>query len=347
MSSQARPTATSSFTDSPRSAVASFIIAAVALFLVLKLHCLSALLAGFLVHELVRLLAPIVEKRLTGKWARLIALAVLATLTIALLVLLIFAILAFFRSDAGNIHRVLDKADRILLDARKDLPPWAVGNLPGDVDALKSVAGQWIDDHSKQIQHFGKEIAHFFVHSLVGMVIGALSSLHENSPGPAESRPFAAALTCRVSRFARAFRQVIFAQIKISAVNTFFTAIFILGILPLFGIHLPLAKSLVAVTFVSGLLPVIGNLISNTLIVVAGLSISAGVAIAALIFLVVIHKLEYFLNARIVGTRIRSHAWELLIAMLVMEVAFGIAGLIAAPIYYAYIKQELSDAGLV
>ena len=70
-------------------------------------------------------------------------------------------------------------------------------------------------------------------------------------------------------------------------------------------------------------------------------------AIAALIFLVVIHQLEYFLNARIVGTRIRSHAWELLIAMLVMEVAFGIAGLIAAPIYYAYVKQELSDAGLV
>jgi predicted PurR-regulated permease PerM len=347
MSSQASPTATYSFTDSPRSEVASFIIAAIALFLVLKLHCISALLAGFLVHELVRLLAPLVEKRLAGKWARLIALAALATLTIAVLVILIFATLAFFRSDAGNIHRVLNKADRILLDARKDLPPWIVGNLPGDVDALKSVAGQWVDDHSKQIQQFGEEIAHFFVRSLVGMVIGALTSLHEYSPEPGKSRPFAAALTCRISRFARAFRQVIFAQIKISAINTLFTAIFILGILPLFGIHLPLAKALVAVTFVSGLLPVIGNLISNTLIFVAGLSISGVVAIAALIFLVIIHKLEYFLNARIVGTRIRSHAWELLIAMLVMEVAFGVAGLIAAPIYYAYIKQELSDAGLV
>jgi hypothetical protein len=33
--------------------------------------------------------------------------------------------------------------------------------------------------------------------------------------------------------------------------------------------------------------------------------------------------------------------------MLVLEVAFGIAGLIAAPIYYAYIKSELSDAGLI
>jgi predicted PurR-regulated permease PerM len=33
--------------------------------------------------------------------------------------------------------------------------------------------------------------------------------------------------------------------------------------------------------------------------------------------------------------------------MLAMEVAFGIAGLIAAPVYYAYIKQELNEAGLI
>ena len=30
-----------------------------------------------------------------------------------------------------------------------------------------------------------------------------------------------------------------------------------------------------------------------------------------------------------------------------MESAFGIAGLIAAPIYYAYLKDELSARGLV
>ena len=52
------------------------------------------------------------------------------------------------------------------------------------------------------------------------------------------------------------------------------------------------------------------------------------------------HKFEYFLNARIVGGQIRANAWELLIAMLAMEAAFGIAGIVAAPIYYAYIKSE-------
>jgi predicted PurR-regulated permease PerM len=335
------------FSALTRSAVASWILAGIALFLVLKLHLLSALLAGLLTHELVRLLAPLVEKRLTSKGARLVALATLSVLTVALLMLLILGIFAFFKSDAGNLQALLDQTDHVLTDARTKLPPWIVDNLPSNVDALKSFAGDWVDEHAKEIQHAGKEIMHFFVRSLVGMVIGALISLHEAGPAVSQMRPLAAALSLRVSRFAHAFRQIIFAQVKISTINTVFTAIFLVGLLPAFGIHLPLTKTLIAVTFLAGLLPVIGNLISNSLIFVAGLSISVYVAIVALVFLVVIHKLEYFLNARIVGTRIRARAWELLLAMLVLEVAFGMAGLIAAPIYYAYLKNELSDAGLI
>jgi predicted PurR-regulated permease PerM len=66
-----------------------------------------------------------------------------------------------------------------------------------------------------------------------------------------------------------------------------------------------------------------------------------------LVFLIVIHKLEYFLNARIIGKRIESRAWELIAAMLAMEAAFGISGVIAAPIYYAYIKDELVERGVI
>ncbi len=138
-----------------------------------------------------------------------------------------------------------------------------------------------------------------------------------------------------------------FAQIKISFLNTVFTAIFLLGVLPLLDIHIPLAKTLVVVTFIVGLLPVIGNLISNTAITIAGLSISLGVGVAALGFLILIHKLEYFLNARIVGGQIRARAWELLVAMLLMEAAFGLPGLIAGPIYYAYLKSELEAERLI
>ena len=117
--------------------------------------------------------------------------------------------------------------------------------------------------------------------------------------------------------------------------------------LPLFHQHLPLSKTLVAITFIAGLLPVLGNLISNTAIVIASLSVSLPIAIGSLLYLVIIHKLEYFLNARIIGARIQAAAWELLTVMLVMETLYGIPGVIAGPIFYAYVKRELTTSGMV
>jgi predicted PurR-regulated permease PerM len=134
---------------------------------------------------------------------------------------------------------------------------------------------------------------------------------------------------------------------RISAVNTLLTALYLGVLLPILGVSLPAVKTLIVLTFLAGLLPVVGNLISNTVIVIVSLAHSPGVALGSLVFLIVVHKLEYFLNARIVGTQIKAKAWELLLAMLVMESAFGMAGLIAAPIYYAYLKDELASRGLI
>jgi predicted PurR-regulated permease PerM len=100
-------------------------------------------------------------------------------------------------------------------------------------------------------------------------------------------------------------------------------------------------------TFVIGLVPIVGNLVTNTMIVVISLNHSLRIAICSLVFLVVIHKLEYFVNARLVAGQINAAAWELLIAMLLMESLFGIPGLAVAPIIYGYVKGELREQGLV
>ena len=81
--------------------------------------------------------------------------------------------------------------------------------------------------------------------------------------------------------------------------------------------------------------------------VILSLGVSFHVGVISLVFLIVIHKLEYFLNANIIGQKINSVAWELILAMLIMEVIFGISGVIAAPILYAYIKSELINQNLV
>ena len=113
------------------------------------------------------------------------------------------------------------------------------------------------------------------------------------------------------------------------------------------GVHLPLTKTMIAVTFIAGLLPVIGNLISNTVIVVVSLSVSPLLAASSLAFLIVIHKLEHFVNARVMGGQIHARAWEILVAMLAMDAVFGIPGVIAAPIFYAYLKNELKTQNLI
>jgi predicted PurR-regulated permease PerM len=332
---------------SPASAeLAAWCLAAVALLLILWLHLLPALLAGLLVYELVHVLAPLLQRHLFSARSRLAAVVVLSTLIVGLVTAAILGTAAFFRSDAGSIPALLQKMADIIEGTRNALPAWLVESLPADADALRDALSHWLREHAPEVRLAGAEAGRVSAHILIGMVIGAMVSLRE-AVAAVEQKPLARALTERTERLGESFRRVVFAQIRISALNTAFTAIYLAALLPLLGVHLQFKKTLIAVTFVAGLLPVIGNLISNTVIVIVSLSHSLYIALASLVFLIVIHKLEYFLNARIVGSQIRARAWELLLAMLVMEAAFGLPGVVAAPIYYAYLKRELADRGLV
>lgn len=324
----------------------SWLLAALALFLVLALHLLPALLAGLLVYELVHLTAPLLESRLSGLRAKQATVILLALIVIGATVLGTVLAVGFLRSDSSSIAALARKMAEILENSRQSLPDWLVGVLPDSIEGIKAAVAQWLREHAGQVRTIGKEAGVVTAHVLVGLIIGALLALREVG-AERITQPLAAALTERAHRLAEAFRRIVFAQVRISAINTVFTALYLAVALPLFGIHLPLTKTMIGLTFVVGLLPVIGNLVSNTVIVIVSLAHSPQVALASLVFLVVVHKFEYFLNARIVGARISAQSWELLLAMLVMEAAFGLPGVIAAPVYYAYLKQELSDAGLV
>jgi predicted PurR-regulated permease PerM len=328
-----------------RYAIAAWVIAASLLVLTLELRLLPALLAGLLVYELVHVIAPrLLRARARG--GKLAAIALLSVTVVALLTFILLGAVAFLQSDAGSLPRLLQKMAEIIEGSRSRFPEWLIGSMPEDADSLKAAITEWLRSHALELRTFGGEVGHVVAHILIGMVIGAMVSLREAEDFHGGG-PLARALAERATRVGEAFRRVVFAQVRISALNTLFSAVYLVGILRLLDIHLPFAKTLIAVTFVAGLLPVVGNLISNTVIVVVSLSVSFPLALASLAYLVVVHKLEYFLNARIVGRKIHASPWELLLAMLVMESAFGIPGLVAAPIYYAYLKDELAARGLV
>jgi len=326
--------------------LASLIIVMAGLLLALPLKLLPSLLAGLLVFELVNMLTPRLQPLIAGQRARWLAVALLGTLVVTTLALLIAGAFSFLLHEAENPGASLDKFMALVERARGQLPPFIEGYLPASAAEFKVAIGDWIKSHLSDLQLVGKGMAHMFVTLLIGMILGAIIAL-QRIPDVSRRKPLAAALFERLNLLVKAFRNIVFAQIKISLLNTAFTGIFLAVVMPLFGVHLPLTKTLIVLTFLLGLLPVIGNLMSNTLITIVGLSLSIWVAAAALGYLIVIHKVEYFLNARIVGGQISAKAWELLLAMLVFEAAFGLPGVVAGPIYYAYLKSELKRAELV
>jgi len=317
------------------------------LLLLLKLHLLTTLFAALLVYALVHMLVPrLYLPRVGHGGARLVAVTLIAMVVIALIALAGVSSVSFLRHSGESLPGLVRRMAEIIESSRSMLPAWLLQYVPADAEELRKDAVDWLKDNAQIFQVAGTGVGRALAHILIGMVIGALLSLEAASPHR-EGAPLTTCIAERGARLAEAFRRVVFAQFWISAINTIFTGIFLAVVLPLFGVHLPFTKTLILVTFVAGLIPILGNLISNTVICIVGLSQSLLVAVGALLYLVAIHKLEYFLNARIIGGHIRARAWELLIAMVVMEAAFGLPGVIAAPIYYAYAKDELLKRGLI
>lgn len=321
-------------------------LALLAPLLAIYLHLTAALLTGTLIFALVQGMAPLLERRLSSHNARLLTVALISFLLVALLGISVLAISGFLHSNAGSLPALMQKMAEILESSRAWLPDWLADYLPDDSSDMQGQVAEWLRAHAGELQKIGTESLRGLAHALIGMVVGALLALREVDGQPLQG-PLARLLAEHARRFVTAFRQVVFAQVRIAGLNALFTGLYLILALRFFDIHLPLAKTLVVLTFIAGLIPIAGNLISNSFITIISLSHSLQLAMISLLFLIVLHKLEYFLNARIVGSHIKARAWELLLAMLFMEALLGLPGLLMAPIYYAFLKAELRNRALI
>ena len=215
-----------------------------------------------------------------------------------------------------------------------------------DFESLRVV----VIDTLKQEAHYLRNVAHYagsvsaaLVFSILGIVAAAslfLKTGLDPYRGTHAVKNNLYSISCdevstRFRDFYRSFATVMGAQLTISLINTMLTAIFVLGV------RLPHGPLVIAITFLCGLVPIVGNLVSNTIIVFLALTVSLKLAIGALVFLVLIHKLEYFLNSKIIGSRIRNPVWLTLIALIIGERLMGIPGLILAPVVLNYLRVEM------
>jgi predicted PurR-regulated permease PerM len=340
----APPTAAAEWRSKSGAEIASYLLAVLATPIALHFHLLPTVFAGLAVHVLTVKLA----RRLPVGWgglARKLALAALASLVVFALFGAGLGLWSFLHGSKGMAALLATAAERVE-DVKRLLPAEIADTIPASMEDARDQITAILREHSHKISAAGMAGLRTLIHVLFGMALGGITALHHFDAREGWP-PFTSALYARAGCLADAFDKVVFAQVKISALNTVFTGIYLIMILPLCGFHVPMVKILVPLTFVTGLLPVVGNLISNGAIVLLSLGVSPVVAVVSLVFLVVIHKLEYFFNARIVGGEVQAASWEMLGAMLAMEAVFGLAGLIAAPVAYAWLKAELRDKGII
>jgi predicted PurR-regulated permease PerM len=268
-----------------------------------------------------------------------------AIVAFAVLNLLLFYLFVHFIGEAvGALPLAATKAVPIVVE-------WANSygiNLPfTNPESLKEFALDGIKEQLRGIAKFAEIFTKESVYVIIGIVAacGLFTTPHldlgRNSYALRDNvySIYAQKLTQRFALFFESFRTVMGAQIVISAVNTLFTGLFVV-VLSLFGTPLPYSFVIVVITFLCGLLPIIGNLISNSVIFSIGLTQSAKLAIISLLYLIVLHKFEYFLNSRIIGGRIKNPMWMTLLGLLVGERLMGIPGMILAPVVLNYIKLE-------
>src|SRR3954454_8874659 len=177
------------------SETASWILAGVALLLVLRLHLLSALLGGLAVYELVHILSrklPFIRgRREAGKR---LAIALLAVFVVATLALAIAGLIAFFRTGPASFPALFAQMADILEASKQHLPAWLASELPTNAEQMKNEGVAWLRKHAGQLQIFGAEIGRVFIRMLIGMVIGALISLQEKVSPATFAPPLARAL---------------------------------------------------------------------------------------------------------------------------------------------------------
>lgn len=321
----------------------SFLLTAALALIVLLYGLLPGLLAVCLGYMFAKAMAELgVKQRRVG--------AFWATVTVIAMPMLAFVVFVFHARGmvfgaVVQYEAMLHHLAGTVLEIRQKLPEDLASHLPDELLG----AQVWLSDYLKSQAHaiagFGTTGLRGGLLVYVGLVIGALiqntqADLNEVALLRVEMRQ-------RAIHLMDAFRQIVVAQFWIAAFNALCTGIFLFCLLPLFGAQMPYAGSLIAFTFFAGLVPIVGNLVCNGVLTLAGISISPTIGLACLAFLIAIHKFEYVINAKVVGSRTNTAAWELLAVMFVGEAIFALPGLVSAPLYYAYLKKELQSGGLI
>lgn len=309
------------------------------LFIVLGFHIVPGLIAGLLSYVLTKNFLKAIEFKIPNNLTKVKIVGLIVGVTsFGVLSGLIFLTIKALNGE--NVSGLVNTLAETISNSKDLLPDAVAVYIPESVMEIKEVFISAIKSHMQEFANIGRGALHSFLLVLIGWLVGILIACKKPTK---DKTLFSKTWDDLWFKLSNAFKFVVFAQIKVAAFNSFVMAIFLFIVAPIFDWNIPYAKMLILITFLCGLLPIIGNLISNTISFLLAFTVSIHAAIGALVVLMLIHKLEYLIISKSLGSDIDSDIWELLIILFSFEILFGVAGMVFSPIIYAFFKQEMRN----
>lgn len=280
-------------------------------------------------------------KFLTKKLPFTLSKAITAILMIGFFVLIYFSIqwsikngIHALMSDNGHTLQLILTS---LSDFKEKLPTFFAKKIPTNQSDIEHFLSGLTASINQNLLGFGGSSIHYFFQTLFSLII-SISLIKE--PNTDTSRTITL-LKNNFLDFINFFKVLMVAQIYVAIWNTLWLAIYIFVMLPIFDIELSYKKTLIILTLFVSLIPALGNIVSNTALLILCIPSGIYVVLTSLIFMVLIHKAEYLINAKIVGQKSNANLVEILMALIIFELLFGLDGLILGPVVYVYIKHFL------
>ena len=330
--------------------IAAWVLIGGLILYVLVMRVVAALIGGLALYLILDRLAQSLEKRIPGMAARTTAVILVTLIGGGLIVGALAFSISFLQHHVDTLPAMMQQMADILRSTRVWLGDYGRQLIPDvmtDAENIKGAIVLWLKAHAEAVRIAGGTFSIGLLHLFMGMLLAIVIFFrHVTHHDESLRGSLAFYLTEKVDRFANIFSRIATAQIKVSAINTLIVAVY-LAVLLSIGKAIPFMTTVIAITFICGLVPIFGNIVSNAVLVILSLGVSEGTAIASLIFVLALSKLQYVLTSRMVGGNTNSQAWEILFSIIIGEAAFGVAGVVMAPIVYAFVKRELRERGLV
>ena len=296
---------------------------------ILALGTFLAVLVAF--RELLPLLVFFVAfQRSLGAAAKLVARRTKLSHKASLLALVSATVLGVGAAATLGVGRALQSIRAMRdtfpdkISAMKEHPLYErVHDQLGDTDKILEGAKHY----GTSALHYASQVGHILVYATIGLILAVVYLLEEEHIVAFKEAMAPRSLTGTLVRWLGHVTDAVLVTVQLQLVVAGCNAALTLPVLLLLGVkHV---SSLMVLIFVSGLVPVIGNIVSGVVLSILAYQAKGWLGVGVFTALtVILHKIEsYYLNPRLTARHVHLPGFVLIVSLIAWEHLLGFVGL--------------------